>query len=352
MQEIWKEHTTQLKIGGEVFSKEELIGFDTSGLFGWQKQNLQFINEWLSDEDYIVVKTSGTTGKPKNIKLHKNTLVQSSINTGKVLSLSKNDKAMLCLPSKYIVGKMMIVRAFVLGLDLVCVEPKSVPYIDANIDFCAMTPMQVQGVIKENIKKLSKIKTLIIGGAKVSKELKKSLQILPIKVYETYGMTETATHIALKHVNGENKSDYFQTLSDDTRISVDKRNCLIINSIELDIKELCTNDIVEIIDDRRFKWLGRFDNVINSGGIKLIPEEIEEKIGSIIDFNFFVFPVEDKVLGNALAMVIENTSFNAKIPFSLVLNKYQIPKKIYYLDSFCRTENGKIDRKATISKLF
>ncbi len=352
MQNIWKEHTKQLKIDGELFSKDRLMGGDASNLPGWQKQNYHFINEWLSDEDYIEVKTSGTTGKPKNIRLHKNTLVQSAINTGNALGLSENDTALLCLPSKYIAGKMMIVRAFVLALDLVCVEPKSVPYIGKNIDFCAMTPMQVRSVIREHTENLSKIKTLIIGGAKVSKELEKLLQTLSVKAYETYGMTETATHIALKALNGENKSDYFQISGSDTRIGVDKRNCLTIASGELGIKEIVTNDIVEIIDDRRFKWLGRFDNVINSGGIKLIPEEIEEKIGTIINFDFFVFSIEDSVLGNALAMVVEMTSPDVKIPFSSVLHKYQTPKKVYHLSSFCRTENGKIDRKATISKLF
>ncbi len=348
----WKNYTKQLKIGGEVFSKKRLIELDISGLYDWQIQNFKFVKEWLSDKDYIIVKTSGTTGKPKNIKLHKNTLVQSAINTGKALGLSKNNTSMLCLPSKYIAGKMMIVRAFVLGLDLICVQPTSVPEIDKNIDFCAMTPMQVQGVIKQDIEKLSKIKTLIIGGAKVSRELKKILQSLPVKVYETYGMTETATHIALKSVNGKNKSDYFQILSSSTRIDVDDRNCLTIDSSELGVRKLYTNDIVEIIDETHFKWLGRLDNVINSGGIKLIPEEIEEKINSIIDTDFFVFPIEDQILGNALAIVIENTSSDAEIPFHLVLNRYQIPKKIYYLDSFCRTENGKIDRKTTISRLF
>ncbi len=332
MQNIWKEHTKQLKIDGELFSKDRLMGGDASNLPGWQKQNYHFINEWLSDEDYIEVKTSGTTGKPKNIRLHKNTLVQS--------------------PSKYIAGKMMIVRAFVLGLNLTCVDAKSVPHIDKDIDFCAMTPMQVQSTIKRDITKLLKIKILIIGGAKVSKELKKSLQSLSVKAYETYGMTETATHIALKAINGKNKSDYFQTLSRGTQISVDNRNCLVINSKELGIKELYTNDIVEVIDESHFKWLGRFDNIINSGGIKLIPEEIEEKIGTIINADFFVFSIEDSVLGNALAMVVEMTSPDAKIPFSSVLHKYQIPKKVYHLSSFCRTENGKIDRKATISKLF
>ncbi len=350
MLNIWKYHTKQITINDKIFSRDELIDFDISQLESWEKQNFDFIKEWLNEKDYIVVKTSGSTGKPKSIKLQKYTLVQSAINTGKALELSSADTGLLCLPSKYIAGKMMIVRAFVLDLNLISVEPKAVPLIDRTINFCALTPMQVHSIANNNINSFDKIDKLIIGGSKVTKELNQVLQNIPTKAYETYGMTETASHIALRKLNGKDKSDYFESFSN-VQIGLDNRNCLTIESKDLKIEKLNTNDLVSIVDKNHFKWLGRYDNIINSGGIKLIPEEIEEKISSIIDSDFFVFSLQDEVLGNILSIVVEGNKSDDAIPFSSVLDKYQIPKRVFYLAQFLRTQTGKIDRKGTLAQI-
>jgi O-succinylbenzoic acid--CoA ligase len=305
-----------------------------------------FLKDWFNDTNFIRVKTSGSTGKPKQLKILKKHMINSAIATGKYFSLKEKTIALLCLSPNYIAGKMMLVRALVLGWALDIVAPKSNPLKgNKKYHFSAMVPLQVQ-VSLEN---LNNIDQLIIGGGAVSNSLLEKLQPLKTKIFATYGMTETVTHIAVKKLNHCKTNNYFEVLPK-IKINQDERNCLVIKAPKITSKTIITNDIVKIINDKNFKWLGRYDNIINSGGIKIMPEQVENKLTKIIKMPFFVSSFSDDILGEKLVLIIEgkeSPDLKSGIKNLDTLTKYEKPKTIFYLNKFVRTTTGKIDRNKT-----
>ena len=237
-----------------------------------------------------------------------------------------------------------------LGLELDMVEPAPLPLIDyeKHYDFCAFTPMQ----LKNFAKYMKTIKTVIVGGGRVSEPIKKMVQDKAAKVYETYGMTETVSHIAVKKINHLTSDDdgLFKTLPDIT-ISSDERGCLVINAPSLSDETIVTNDIVKVHSSTSFEWIGRFDNVVNSGGIKLFPEEIEAKLRNKIEQQFFVSSVPDHTLGEKLILVLEDKTNNLNASVFDELEKFEKPKTVYALPKFIETGSGKIHRIKTLKKL-
>ncbi len=335
------------KLNGFALTKDDLIReaciFIKEG-DDFEKAVGDFIYEWFDKNDYIELKTSGTTGDPKIIQLDKQAMVNSALATGDFFDLRPGNKVLHCLPVRFIAGKMQLVRGFILGLDMDFVAPTSHPLEcnDTKYDFAAMVPLQVMG----SIDKLCNIKKIIIGGQKISKPLEDILLKLPIEAYETYGMTETITHIAAKRV-GEKS---FKVLPNVT-VTKDENNCLCITADRISAEILCTNDVVDIVSENEFIFLGRLDNIVNSGGIKLIPETIEAKLADQIKARFFVIGIEDELLGEKLALVIEGDRYDIEPNDFENLDKYQKPKEIFFYPEFLETGSGKIRRRETLQKV-
>jgi len=316
-----------------------------------------FMNEWLNPNSYISLKTSGSTGAPKTILIEKNKMLFSAARTAEYFNFKKGQKALLCLPINYIAGKMMIVRALFSGLDLICINPSQNPLEALNhniiIDFAAMIPLQLQQAI--NLPSLSQIKKILLGGGPVSPELEKQTQQIPVELFHGYGMTETLSHIALRRVNGMNASQSYKALKG-IELGIDERNCLTITAPDLFDETLITNDVVLFTDTNEFIWQGRYDNIINSGGIKLIPEEIEIKLQSLFTNRFYFTGIKDEQWGEKLILIIEGVPFDesAIIPLKskmeALLNKYEVPKEIYFVNNFTEASNGKINRALTTAK--
>jgi O-succinylbenzoic acid--CoA ligase len=263
--------------------------------------------------------------------------------TGDFFKIQPGDTALHCLPSRYISGKMMLVRAMILGLELDMVAPTLNPAYDdqKHYDFSAMIPLQ----LKNSLNRLDHIKTLIVGGASVSKTLIESIQGLKTKVYETFGMTETISHFAVKKLNhNTSKENAFKVLKD-IRISKNENDCLVVDAPKLSDHTIVTNDLVNLISDHQFEIIGRFDNMINSGGVKVFPELIELKLQDLIEPRFFVASETDGDLGQKVILVLEGepTDFDKEV-FSQ-LEKHEIPKVIYGIPKFLETETGKLQRK-------
>nr|MBC8467501.1 hypothetical protein [Candidatus Neomarinimicrobiota bacterium] len=391
---------SQLKVKFGKLSKEKLPI--------WNDVN-QFISEWYNEKDFMELQTSGSTGKPKSISVKKEWMKNSAQLTGKTFGLIEGDSVLLCMSMKYVAGKMMVVRAIELGLDLKVAEPSSSPLkdFDGQIDFTAMVPLQLENSIDQ----LEKVKILIVGGGQVNSKLVEKLQtlhslkdptlILPYdrgegqrvprhhldspcnrgntsllpnrqlakkgwqargsirnekyfqntQVFETYGMTETLTHVAIKPLNGPSKSDLFHAL-DGIHFELDARECLVIHAPMLNPGSIVTNDIVELIDEISFRWLGRYDNIINSGGVKIIPEVVEAKLVSVIlDRRYFIVGEPDNKLGERVVLFVEGDEINISLDS---LEKYERPKDIYFISKFVETESGKVRRKETLKilKLF
>ena len=297
-----------------------------------------FLLDWFDSKTFIEMQTSGSTGVPKTIKVDKQAMVNSALATGDFFNISPGDKALHCLPVKYVAGKMMLVRSLILGLDLDFVAPSSHPLKGnkTHYDFVAMVPLQAANSLKE----LKKVKKLIIGGAKISSRLETELLQLPAQVFETFGMTETISHIAAKKV-GEQAF----TVLPNVTISYDVNNCLVIHAPRVSDEVIITNDLVELLDENKFIFLGRIDNVINSGGIKLIPEQIELKLAGKIQNRFFIHSETDVVLGEKVILVIEGDEFDIDLQLFDDLDKYEKPKNIIFKQKFKETSTGKIIRK-------
>ena len=342
----------EFKLQGKSFdSINELIYFSKS----ISDEVSSFLVEWFNKNSFVEVKTSGSTGTPKLIQLQKKHMVNSALATGNYFKLPEKTSALLCMSTHYIAGKIMLVRALTLGWDIDVVEAESNPLKNTSkiYDFSAMVPLQLQNSLND----LFKVKKLIVGGGVVSNELLNKIQKIETEVFATYGMTETITHIAVKklnHCHSELVEESNYVSFPNVILSIDERGCLVIDAPKVSDEVVVTNDLVEIISDNSFHWLGRFDSIINSGGIKLIPEQIEEKLSKLIKQRFFVTGIKDAILGEKLVLLIEgletNLSLN-KLKELSTLSKFEVPKEVFYVEKFIETPTKKINRNKTVSLL-
>lgn len=314
-----------------------------------------FLSEWHNDSPVLEVQTSGSTGTPKRIMVRKMQMENSARLTCDYLGLRQGDKALLCMPLRYIAGKMMVVRSLVAGLDLVVREPSGHPMQDVEtpLRFAAMIPLQVYNTLQvpEERERLCRTDILIVGGGSIDRELEKEIQALPNQVYSTYGMTETLSHIALRRLNGPDASPYY-TPFPSVSLSLSTDNTLVINAPLVTDETLVTNDVAELLPDGRFRILGRKDNIINSGGIKIQIESVEEALRPVISTNFAITSVPDPKFGEAVVLLIEETEPARKFLADALetIPKYQRPKHVLQVEAIPLTGSGKIDR-ATCRKL-
>lgn len=341
----------QLGINGHWLTGANIISYCRS-----QKEaNLQhlatFMEEWLSDDASLSLKTSGSTGKPKLIRVQKTQLLSSAAMTAEFFHFRPAQKAILCLPMNYIAAKMMVVRALYSKLELITIEPGLTPLKDFNysglIDFAPLIPSQIQ-----NIHPQLKIRQILIGGAGIDHALEASLKQRPEAIYQSYGMTETLSHIALRKINGVGATPYYTALKG-VGLSTDGRGCLCLR-VPFLLEALQTNDLVELIGINQFIWKGRHDNIINSGGLKFSPELIEHQIGQCIQSAYFIASLPDSQLGEKIVLFLEQEPLSSqgyqklKRELRICLSKYEQPKTIICLPHFQRTPSGKIQRRQTL----
>lgn len=338
----------KFKLNGRTLSKDDLYIVAYSYIKegdASEKPVGEFLLDWFDEKPFIEMQTSGSTGIPKLLRVSKQAMVNSAVASGSFFELEAGFRILNCLPMKYVAGKMMFVRSFVLGLEMDFVPASLHPLekLETVYDFSAMVPLQAQNSLKD----LHLIKKLIVGGAKINAKLEKQLlKLEKTECYETFGMTETVSHIAAKKV-GEKAFRLMPNVS----ISTDERNCLIINAPLLLEEPIITNDLIEIIDGNQFKFLGRLDNVINSGGIKINPELVEEKLVHKINTRFMIGSKPDSNLGEKVILVIESEPFEIEKTMLDKLDKYERPKEIYFLNHFKDSANGKLLRKETLKMI-
>ena len=270
-----------------------------------------FLAEWHNDSPKVLVHTSGSTGKPKPMWVEKRRMEASARITCQFLGLREGDIALLCLPLDYIAGKMMVVRALTCGLRLITVEPSGNPLgtvTEAVVAFAAMVPLQVWNTLQvpEERQRLMDIKHLIIGGGAIDDALAAELRTFPNAVWSTYGMTETLSHIALRRLSGPEASDWY-TPFEGVEVSLNADSCLVINAPAVHDGPLVTNDIATLHLQSLFRILGRKDNVICSGGVKIQAEEVERLLRPHMKKPFCITRMKDVRLGEAVVLLTEET---------------------------------------------
>lgn len=316
-----------------------------------EKKVNDFVHEWEDSNNHIIAKTSGSTGAPREILLSKDVMRHSAQLTGHYFDFSSSSVLLCCLNPDFIAGKMMLVRALTFGCQVILTQPEHpLNYPDSlTVDFTAMVPLQLEKALAQHPHKLNQISHIIVGGAAVSSPLEKQLNDLNCRVFETYGMTETTSHVALRPLGGELKKP-FEALGEIT-FSTHSDDCLTIHAEALGHANLHTTDIVKWVDHRHFYWLGRADFVINSGGIKLHPEQLEQKLANAnLPFRYFITAIPDERLGQAVCLVVESDC-TPIIDFGSFLEKYELPKRIAVIAPFSETASGKINRPETLRRL-
>lgn len=321
---------------------------------GWTRGILDLLNELMSNEGSLTARTSGTTGAPKSISVPRADLVASAQLTARTFGLRAGDRALHCLPCEFIAGKMMIVRAMVIGLDLHIIDPAGSILAKLNpgdrFRFAAMVPQQLHRALEEDRSRVeAQFDTILLGGGPVGQELITRIQELPTRIIHSYGSTETLTHVAIRPLNGPERKDHYAALGA-VSFSTDPRGCLSVNTPHLSTSKHITNDVVDLIDTAHFRWLGRIDHVILSGGRKIFPEQLEARTGAVLPYPHYFTAAQDPVLGQVVALVIEGdgdaATLAAKALDALrdVLPKYEQPRTVRVVPSFKRTGSGKIVR--------
>ena len=308
----------------------------------------EFLLEWRSDSPYVEVKTSGSTGEPKRMMVEKRRMMNSARITCDFLGLKPGDTALLCMSLDYIAGKMMVVRSIERNLKLITVEPSGHPLTeDSKYDLVAMVPMQVYNSLQvpEEKERLMQIKHLIIGGGAIDESMEEELREFPNSVWSTYGMTETLSHIALRRLNGKEASVWYVPFPS-VKVRLNEEGCLVIDAPEVCEETLVTNDIAEIeASGRRFRILGRKDNVICSGGIKIQTEEVERTLKPYLDAPYMISKRPDPKFGEIVVLLTEGDISDAREACERILPKYQQPKDYLRVDRIPLTETGKPARK-------
>lgn len=359
-----------LLLNGKKFYYEEIAHYsfrNSIPLNGYEVTTLEFCRNWLKGIQEIAINTSGSTGAPKIITLTRQQMEASARYTLSALGLQENDQSLVCLNTEYIGGLMMLVRGFVGNLHLTIMEPIGNPfnYLPPNAPpqfaFGSFVPLHLQAILTESPDKrylLDQMKGILVGGAPLSPELLQQIKTIAAPVYHTYGMTETSSHIALKRLNGPKPNKYFQA-ADTITIGQDERSCLTIKGNVTNEQLIITNDLVKIVSEREFEWLGRIDNTLNSGGVKVQAEKVEVALAqALLEQNLnrrsFITALPDTTLGQRIIAVIEGEKLangdQERINQALkqLLHKYEVPKDFKFVPAFCTTVSGKIDKLATL----
>ena len=323
----------------------------------WEKSAIDFCKEWLLGITYFSLQTSGSTGLPKKIEINKNQMLASAKATQNFFGTGPDTRILNTLNVNYIGGKMNLVRAMVWNCPILLVPPSNQPINEATQnfypDFISLVPSQIETMLKEKVK-LDGFKQILIGGAPVNDELKALIYESGIPAWQSYGMTETVSHIALARIS--NTDLIYQTLPK-VEIGTSTEGTLWLKSPMSNHQKIQTNDLVEILDQFSFRWLGRADFIINSGGIKIQPEHLEKEAEPIIQAlfpssRFFFWGEKDRFFGEKLVLFLESEkdlSKSKKLISELkaFLPKYQMPKEVYFCENFDYSPSGKLNRSLT-----
>ncbi|HFC12547.1 MAG TPA: hypothetical protein ENJ56_06845 [Anaerolineae bacterium] len=343
--------------GQKHISFAEILAGKWGEVDDYQRQILDFCQQWLGGQRVFVRHTSGSTGKPKPIELRREQMRASAMLTGQALGLQRGMAALIGMDCNYIAGTMMLVRGLEIGLEMHVVAPTRNPLlaiddvgqIDWATCFSALVPLQVQAVLDDVVsaERFGRLHCVLIGGAAIGQGLlERLISAETPTLYHTYGMTETVSHIALRQLNGEAASERFIPLAG-VELALDGRGCLTIRGPMTLGKLVVTNDLVELASDGSFVWLGRIDNVINSGGVKVNAEKVAAALSKVLgNDRVFVVGLPDAEWGEAVTGFVEGEPM--QLPTLAGLSRYEKPKQIHFVAQFSLTSSGKVDRGATV----
>jgi O-succinylbenzoic acid--CoA ligase len=345
-----------LSMEKKTFDAKGLLGFSkATRLTAYSRQVIAFCQSWLKGQEVFTFHTSGSTGPPQPIHIHRKHMEISALLTSEALHLSAGIKALVCLDIRFIAGAMMLVRGMVNQWQLTLIPPSSTPLtnLNASFDFLSFVPLQLINTLAGGQRHLAgRARVILLGGGMVPAGLAQGVLNLPSAVFHSYGMTETVSHVALRRLNGPKPDAYFHALPG-VAFSQDSRGCLLIQTPTAP-QLVHTNDVAKLVNETTFEFLGRIDNVVNTGGIKVQAEKIEDWLtGFLPERRFFIAGIPDEHLGEKLTLFVEGEEKLSESALKEYLltqgaNPYELPREFVYVPSFTLTTTGKIDRKNTL----
>ena len=362
---------TSLLLNGREFRYADIKQYPANtpvDLNGYEAKVLDFCRQWLNGALEFGLQTSGSTGEPQRIPLRRQQLAASARRTADYFDLGPGDRVLVCLNCEYVGGLMMLVRGLELNLHLTIVEPHADPLAlvpaDAAFDFASFVPLQLHTVLANgHAARLNAMKVILVGGAAVESGLTQAAQVLTVPVYHTYGMTETASHIALRRLNGPDATTFYKVLPG-IHVDQDERGCLTVRADVTNDQLLVTNDQVRLLPEQHaFEWLGRADFVINSGGVKVQAEKVELVLEvALAELGLparraFVAGQPDERLGEQVTAFLEGEVLSEEQSRQLLallterLGRYERPRALVYVPQFKTTASGKLDRRGTVQAL-
>jgi O-succinylbenzoic acid--CoA ligase len=349
----------RLRVDGQLLQGDRLLAWAedlrrNEATIEWSLALHDLIVELVTRRRPLIMHTSGTTGLPRPIRVKRTDLRASSALTQRTFGLKPGDRVLHCLPCEFVAGKMMVVRAMLLDLDLHIIDPRGSVLdhlgTDDRFAFAAMVPLQLHRALLEDRTRVEEqFDRILLGGGPVSIALAQDVSELRTRVDQGYGSTETATHVALRRLNAHEPETHFTAIGD-VHFGRDPRGCLVVYTPHLSTHQHVTNDLVELMDDRRFQWLGRYDNVILSGGKKIFPEQLEARTASLLPFPHYFTATPDDVLGQAVMLVVETELPQEEVlpevmeTLTATLHPHEWPRRVQALRRIQRTSGGKIIR--------
>lgn len=349
-----------LTINGKPRTPSEVTAwaqqFISTATYPWEKNLAGFLLEWYNPENQkITIHTSGSTGVPRTLQVTRQAMIDSALRTCNFFGLKEGMQALLCLDTRFIAGKMMVVRALACQLNLIIVPPTLDPLaaVTDPPDFTALVPAQVITSLQNPVSRevLQKTTLILIGGAPLPAFAEEQLKQLHSNAWITYGMTETLTHVAVRKAGEQPPA--FKALPD-ISFRTETDGCLCIQAPFLE-SEIKTNDLAEILPDGRFLLLGRADFVINSGGLKLFPEQLEQRLASFFPGPFFITSRPHALLGEVPVIVAEASLITPgdikelKQFLFQTFSSRERPVALIPVEKIYLSESGKILRRQTLS---
>ncbi|UOR07563.1 AMP-binding protein [Hymenobacter aerilatus] len=358
-----------LLLNGRTFRYADIQQYPANSpteLNGYEARVLDFCRQWLNGALEFELQTSGSTGQPQPVRMTRRQLTASAARTGDYFDLGPDTPLLACLNCEFVGGLMMLVRGFERHMHITIVEPQADPLVllpaNASIAFASFVPLQLRTLLETGrAEQLNQMKLILVGGAPTDAALTQQIAQLTVPVYLTYGMTETASHIALRHLNGPEASPYYRVLPG-IHVEQDERGCLAIRADVTNDQLIVTNDQVRLLDQHTFEWLGRADFVINSGGVKVQAEKVELVLEVAlaeleVSRRAFVTGLPDERLGEQVTAVLEGHPLLPAQQDQLIglleerLSKYERPRRLLFVPQFQTTASGKLDRRKTLSEL-
>jgi O-succinylbenzoic acid--CoA ligase len=337
------EQKAKLEITMELILKN---GIPTEALKNYAAES-DWVKRWNSRDSNFTFLTSGTSGSAKEILFSREQIEKSAWRTAQFFKWSDGMEVLHSLPMQYVAGRMNVLRALITKQSVWKMTPKVEMtsndfYRLENIEWWTLTPPMLSSFLSIEQPVLTKAK-LLVGGAPVVQSLIDKAQGVGNEIWESYGAAETLTHIALRKLNGNDKSKGFKPLHG-VSIKMTEQGMAIDDGFLGNA--VVTSDLGTWINDKEFIVEGRIDDIINSGGVKINPLEVEKIIHQHMKEAGFVKGSKDDRWGQIVTWVVK---YDTIIPQDwqdwFISQPLLKPKLIVRVDVLPQNENGKWIRK-------